>query len=491
MMNHIPIGIHNLFPFLLTAVPLLAAVFAYLAGGRSKTAKWILAVTAVLHSAMSCTVAFFPQWRNSAGHWIGFDTLGVIILGVTSVLFLAVSLQTLFWMDADDRYAAGHAHLLIFGRPIFLPAQLAFLATMTLVISARNFGLLWVAVEATTLVSAPLICYHLSDRSLEAMWKYLLICSVGIGLALFGTMAMALSAHAAGVHGLGFDELSAASEAIHPGWFKAAFVFILAGYGTKMGLAPFHTWLPDAHSEAPGTISALLSGALLNCSFLGIVRVMDIAPGSLQSLCNELLLILGMLSLAVAAFFILRQTDFKRMLAYSSVEHMGLIAILWAIGLEQAAVLHIGGHSLIKMTLFMLAGNILLAYGTRNIAYVGGIFKTLNANALLWITGILLICGTPPSPLFITEFFLVQELLTGGHPILGALVLLLLFTVFAGMARICLKMCMGEAINLPAQERLAACERLSLLPSVSLAGALMLGTAVSILILKTIVKAGC
>lgn len=490
MMSYIPISINNLFPFLLTVVPLVAAILTYFIGGRTKTAKWILAAVAVAHSVMTCVMIIRPQWRNSLGNWIGFDDLAVIVLAVTSILFLAVTFQTIFWMKADDRYSDGHAHLLIAGKPIFLPAQLAFLATMSLVISARNFGLLWVAVEATTLVSAPLICYHLSARSLEAMWKYLLICSVGIGLALFGTMAMAVSAHSAGVHGLGFNDLAGMSDSFHHGWFKAAFVFILAGYGTKMGLAPFHTWLPDAHSEAPGTVSALLSGALLNCSFLGIVRVLNVAPGPLQELCNELLITLGVISLAVAAFFILRQTDFKRMLAYSSVEHMGLIAILWAIGLEDAAILHICGHSLIKMTLFMLAGNILLAYGTRNIAYVGGIFKTLPANALLWIIGILLICGTPPSPLFITEFVLVRELIVQS-PILAAVILLLLFTVFAGMARICLKMCMGEAINVPVAERLAQTERIALLPSVAMTGALMLGGCVSVLVLKAMDWMGC
>lgn len=490
MMSWMPINMNNLFPFLLTVIPLVASLAAYFIGGRTKTAKWILAAVAVIHSAMTCVVIVRPQWRNACGNWIGFDDLSVIVLAVTAILFLAVSFQTIFWMKADERYSGGHAHLLIAGKPIFLPAQLAFLSTMTLVISARNFGLLWVAVEATTLVSAPLICYHLSDRSLEAMWKYLLICSVGIGLALFGTMAMAVSAHSAGVHGLGFNELAGAADSFHHGWFKAAFVFILAGYGTKMGLAPFHTWLPDAHSEAPGTVSALLSGALLNCSFLGIVRVLNVAPGPLKELCNELLITLGVLSLAVAAFFILRQTDFKRMLAYSSVEHMGLIAILWAIGLEGPAVLHICGHSLIKMTLFMLAGNILLACGTRNIAYVGGLFKFLPSNALLWIIGILLICGTPPSPLFITEYLLVQELI-GESPVLAAVILLLLFTVFAGMARICLKMCMGEPVNIPGSERIGQTERLSLMPAVSLTGALMLGTGISVLILRSMEWMGC
>lgn len=483
-------NMNDFFPVLLTVIPFAASIASYFIGGRTNAAKWILALTAVAHSFMTGLLYACEDWRNADGSWVGFDELGMTILTVTSLLFLAVTCQTIFWMKADERFSSAQAHLLIAGRPIFLPAQLAFLGTMTLVISARNFGLLWVAVEATTLVSAPLICYHLSDRSLEAMWKYLLICSVGIGLALFGTMAMAVSAHAAGVHGLGFHELDGMSDLFHPGWFKAAFIFILAGYGTKMGLAPFHTWLPDAHSEAPGTVSALLSGALLNCSFLGIVRVLNITPGPLRELCNELLITLGVISLVVAAFFILRQTDFKRMLAYSSVEHMGLIVIFWAIGQEGAAVLHIWGHSLIKMTLFMLAGNILLASGTRNIAYVGGLFKILPVNALLWVIGILLICGTPPSPLFLTEYLLVRDLIVDS-PVLAAVILLLLFTVFTGMARICLKMCMGETINMPSAECLAQTERLSLLPAIVLAGTLIFGAGLTLLIMKLMEWAGC
>ncbi len=461
---------------LLIGIPLAASVVTFLLDGRSRTARMILLLTAFLHTGIT---AYTFVCCPAGNEWLGLDALARIILAITSFLFLAVSVHTLFWLHADKAYAHNHSHILIFNRSIFLPALLAFLGTMTLVISARNFGLLWVAVEATTLVSAPLICYHLSDRSLEAMWKYLLICSVGIGLALFGTITMAVAAHPAGIHGLNMDLMKNASAQFHIGWFKAAFIFILAGYGTKMGLAPFHTWLPDAHSEAPGSVSALLSGALLNCSFLGIIRVMDVAPAELKTFCSDLLIALGLISLATAAFFIIRQADFKRMLAYSSVEHMGIAALLWGVGAADISVLHLCGHSLIKMSLFLLAGNLLLAYGTRSVAAVSGSFKTLPCTSALWLTGILLICGTPPSPLFVTEFTLIKIM---ASPILAAVVLILLFAVFAGMSKIALSMCMGVPAKVPEDERLNRTERLAMIPAAAIMLAIAFGTALTIIL---------
>ncbi len=465
---------------LLILVPLATAVAAYFTGGRTRTAKALLLLTALVHGGLTLLVSLNPELRNEDHLWLGFDDTAVCFLGITSILFLAVTVHTLCWMPADTAYAHSHSHILLFGKPVFLPALAAFLSTMTLVIASRNFGLLWVAVEATTLVSAPLICYHLSDRSLEAMWKYLLICSVGIGLALFGTMTLAVAAHPAGIHGLNMEELAANKELFHTGWFKAAFIFILVGYGTKMGLAPFHTWLPDAHSEAPGSISALLSGALLNCSFLGIIRFSEIMPSELFEFEKDLLIFLGLISLAVAAFFIIRQTDFKRMLAYSSVEHMGLLTLLWAVGEYDATMLHVWGHSLIKMSLFLLAGNILLAYGTRSIAHVGGIFRTLPKNAVLWLTGVLLICGTPPSPLFVTEFILVKS-----APLwLGITVLLLLFAVFAGMSMAVLNMCMGTGLKDGEYDAVRFCrtEKLSGVPMLILTCAAIGGAVLTMIL---------
>ncbi|MBO5694359.1 MAG: hypothetical protein J6S98_03040 [Lentisphaeria bacterium] len=479
----------------LILVPLTAAVLTYFIDGRTKTARIILILTAVFHAIMTAGVIFLPALRSDDSCWLGFDDLGMTVLAITSLLFLAVSIHTAFWIPADRHYAHSHSHILLFGKPVFLPAMMAFLATMSMVIAAKNFGLLWVAVEATTLVSAPLICYHLSPGSLEAMWKYLLICSVGIALALFGTITMTVATASADVHGLNMDAIKTASENLNPAWFKAAFIFMLAGYGTKMGLAPFHTWLPDAHSEAPGSISALLSGALLNCSFLGIIRVLDVTPADLQDFAHDLLITLGMISLIVAAFFIIRQSDFKRMLAYSSVEHMGLAAILWGLGAETYALIHMCGHSIIKMSLFLLAGNILLAYGTRTVSEVGGIFGKLPRNAVLWLTGILLICGTPPSPLFVTEFLLVKS----AGPVLGSVVLLLLFAVFAGMSMVCLNMCMGthghghhhhhhgHALPLPPEPdtlRLKTTEKLALVPTFTILLALLGGIVLTIQLVR-------
>ena len=172
---------------------------------------------------------------------------------------------------------------------------------MSLVVFSANFGLLWVAVEATTLASAPLIAYHRSRGAIEAMWKYLIICSVGIGLALFGTFMLGAALRFSNSTGtdLSFAAVAAAGKNINVQWFKAAFLFCLAGYGLKMGLAPFHVWLPDAHSEAPSLVSVLLSGSLLNCSFLGITRVMKIAPAELQPFCREYLIAFGVLSLLI------------------------------------------------------------------------------------------------------------------------------------------------------------------------------------------------
>ena len=291
---------------LLILLPLAAAVAAWPVR-RENSARILLLLSACVHTGLTvCCVTLPPamsSFRWNGQEWIGLDDAGMIFLMVTSLLFLFVALHTVLESVAEGKNGAG-----LFREHFHLPCLLGFLATMTLVITARNFGLLWVAVEATTLVSAPLILLHRSGRSLEAMWKYLLICSVGIGFALLGTMLTAVSARAAGAAGLSMSDLAACSAAFPDDWFKASFVLILAGYGTKTGLAPFHTWLPDAHSEAPATVSALLSGSLLNCSFLAVIRFCQIAPERVRPFCNELLTALGIFSLVVAAFFIIRQS---------------------------------------------------------------------------------------------------------------------------------------------------------------------------------------
>ncbi|MBQ8753500.1 MAG: hypothetical protein IJZ19_00545 [Lentisphaeria bacterium] len=417
--------------FLPVAIPVLGALLIISSGRSVKRCAWMLAATGTLHLLSVLLLIFHP----SVNEYLGADAMGYVVLTLASILFFCVSWHICKWMPATLEFEGDKT----MSPRVFASLFAVFLATMSLTALARNFGLLWVAVEATTLASAPLIIFRKTPHSLEAMWKYLLICSVGIGLALFGTMLLGVASY--GSHaGLNMKLLTEYSGKMNEPWFRAAFIFCFAGYGLKMGLAPFHTWLPDAHGEAPAMLSALLSGALLNCAFLGMIRIAGVAPEALNGFCNNFFVVFGMISLTVAAVFIVRQRDFKRMLAYSSVEHMGLLALLWGLGLDQIAVIHMAGHSLNKMTLFLLAGSILVAYKTHHVKDVCCMFGRIPKTALFWLVGVLFICGTPPSPLFISELFLVR----GAGLWLGGAILLLLFVIFCGMTANVLKMCMGE-----------------------------------------------
>ena len=359
-----------------------------------------------------------------------------LLLALTPVLFIVNLVHSFFYLPHSDRTEGG-PHM---PHWLYYTLLTAFFGVMMFALTASSLPLMWVAVELTTLVSAPLIAYRRNKDSLEAMWKYLLICSIGISLALFGTM---LVLHAE------------ATRSVR--WYMAGFAFILAGYGTKTGLAPFHTWLPDAHSEAPSPVSALLSGALLNCSLFAIVRFREIMPPEAHRFCDSSMIALGILSVATAAVFMVRQTDFKRLLAYSSVEHMGLAVIFYAVlsmtpetrlgerFFAIAFLAHIASHSLIKTALFATAGNILLAFRTRAISVVQGLDVSMKGHSRLWTFGIILICGMPPSPLFFTEYALVQ---IAPFP-MAAAVLILLFIVFAAMMKTALSMTMGKPRAMP------------------------------------------
>lgn len=303
---------------------------------------------------------------------------------------------------------------------VFTGCLLLFLVTMTLVALNQHLAVLWVAVEATTLASAPLIFFHRHHRSLEAIWKYLLVCSVGIALALLGRFFLAIAV----VHGGGSEasmllpQMVSQAVTLHQPWLKPAFIFILVGYGTKMGLAPLHTWLPDAHGEAPSVGSVLLSGALLNCAFLAVLRLHQVMiAAGLGEFSSELLRVLGLLSMAVAAVSITGQPDDKRMLAYSSVEHVGILVLavgLGAVGVF-GALLHAVNHLLAKAAFFMLAGNILAVARSKAIGTVRGISRILPVSGVLWIAGMLAIIGSPPFGGFVSELAIARAAMDGGH----------------------------------------------------------------------------
>jgi hydrogenase-4 component F len=414
----------------------------------------LLLLAAAAHAAL-VAACWIQRPAPAVDGWMAIDAMSLLFLSITSVLFLAAAVYAVGYLAQEAR-CGRHANdgeevpFSNFPEAVFTGCLLLFLATMTLVAVSRHLGLMWVGVEATTLASAPLIYFHRHHRSLEATWKYLLICSVGIALALLGNFFVAVSARSVGgpmIH-LTIDKLVAHAASLNPLWLKAAFLFFLVGYGTKMGLAPLHTWLPDAHSEAPSVVSALLSGALLNCAFLTILRVHSLlfaAGHDLADFSSGLLVLFGLISMAVAAVFILGQADFKRMLAYSSIEHMGILSLGIGIGgvATFGALLHTVNHSLTKAMLFLAAGNILALYRTKSTTRVRGILKTLPATGVLWLAGFLAIVGSPPFGPFLSELTILKGMLDEGRPAVAVAYLLALAVVFVGMATICLRMAYG------------------------------------------------
>jgi hydrogenase-4 component F len=316
-----------------------------------------------------------------------------------------------------------------------------FIFAMLLAVSANNLGIMWIAVEATTIFSALLIPLTPTKASIEASWKYILICSVGIALAFVGTVVgyfdfMALSGDVESA--LNWSVLRAMAPGLNPDVLRLAFVFILIGYGTKAGLAPMHTWKPDAYGEAPSPVAAAASGALLAVALYAIIRwkiVVDAALGSAFS--NRLLIALGVLSLVIAAFSLVIQHSYKRMLAYSSIEHTGLMCIGLALGPLGvfAMLLHLISHTVAKSMMFILAGEVDHRYQTPELNRVSGLIKAMPRTGALFAGGMLAIIGLPPFGIFISEFALFRAGFAAGRPWLMGVVLVLLALVFVSMIR--------------------------------------------------------
>src|SRR5262245_34547283 len=316
--------------YMLILFPLFAAAVTFAVPSKLGP-PWPLPAGGLGHVAV--VVAALYQTANgpalsALGDWLLLDPLGKVILGFVSVLFFLCSL-----------YAPGYLALRA-DRPnrVFCANLFVSLSTMTLVTLSHHLGLMWVAIEATTLVSAPSIYFNHNARSLEATWKYLLIGSVGVALALLGSFFLAYASLKSGLEStLLFDQLIEIAPDLSPQWLHAAFVLLFIGYGTKMGLAPMHAWKPDAYGEAPGLVGTLLAGGVTSCAFLAILRVYQICQaGTEAAFAREIMVFMGLLSMAVAAVFMVRQRDFKRMLAYSSVEHMGILIL--GVGVGGAAV---------------------------------------------------------------------------------------------------------------------------------------------------------
>ena len=433
---------------LLPLVPLGGALAAGLDPSPARR-RAALALAAVLHAAL-VAVAWGGGLARSAPLWLAFDPLGALALSLVSLVFLAVALHIALRPSGEARGGRAQEACL-----------LGFLAAASVVCLTEHFGALWVAMEATTLATAPLI-YDPHDRhSIEAVWKYLLICSVGIALALLGTFLLALSqgvtAHAPNL----MRPALLAHPGLQPVWFGAAFVFLFVGYGTKMGLAPMHTWLPDAHGEAPAPISALLSGALLNLAFVALLRVVQVADAAGErGRLAPVLIGFGLASVLVAAALLLRQRHTKRMLAYSSVEQMGILSVACGLGHAAAygALLHMLGSALCKALLFLVAGDVVAAFGSKRIADVSGLLGRMPLTGLLLLAGFLALSGAPPFPLFASELAILRGAFEAGRAWVAVALVALQLVAFVALAARILAMVQGEppaavAAAPPARER--------------------------------------
>lgn len=436
----------------LVGIPLVAGLAAF--RWRSAAGRYALLIAAAAAHAALTAAAWHEAPAPACGGWLALDSLGLLFLSITSTLFLvsAVYLVGYLRRERASRHVDFEEGLLFRNEPeaVFIGCLLVFLAAMTLVTLSQHFGLLWVSIEATTLASAPLIYFHRHHRSLEATWKYLVLCSVGIAVALLGNFVLALAASPAGEEPIELlvGSLVAESGRLDVGLVRVAFLLSLVGYGTKTGLAPLHNWLPDAHSESPSAVSALLSGALLNCALVGILRAhqVSVAVGE-QQFSGDLLVLFGLISIGVAAAFIFGQGDFKRLLAYSSVEHMGILAVGFGLGGAGlvGAGLHAVNHSLTKAALFLVAGNILAVYGTKQVRKVQGLFRVLPISGALWMAGFLAITGTPPFGVFLSELAILKAALDQDRVWVAAAYLALLGLVFIGMGSLVLHMVQGPA----------------------------------------------
>jgi hydrogenase-4 component F len=426
---------------LLALVPLGLAAVAFAIGDRRLRPRVLLAAAA-FHSAL-VVVLWIRAPAPALDGWLALDAPGKLVLSTASALFLACAV-----------YAQGYlAHHHAKDNRIFVGGLLVVLSALTVVALSQHLGLLWVAIEITTLATAPLIYFNHSALALEAAWKYLLVCSLGIALALLGTFFLALSsAGPGGPRSLLVPELVAAGPALARPWVRAAWVFLLVGYGTKMGLAPLHSWKPDAYGEAPGLLGAILSGGVTNLAFLALMRVLQVCGAAGEGdFARQSLVAIGLFSMALAAVFLVGQRDLKRMLAYSSVEHMGILSLGAGLGGTAAAgaFFHLVGNGLGKGALFLAAGNIHRAFESKHTDQVRGAARRLPLSGPLFLAGFLALTGSPPFSPFFSELAILNGALQGGRHWVSGLYLAFLAVVFVGMGATVLRVVQGDPGEAP------------------------------------------
>ncbi|MFA7706429.1 MAG: hydrogenase 4 subunit F, partial [Candidatus Omnitrophota bacterium] len=372
--------------------------------------------------------------KGSAKAFLGFiylDFLSAFFIFVTSVIAFAVSLYSIGYIRKDVAQGVisekkAQVYYLLFN---------LFCFSMFVVPAVDNLGMLWVAIEMTTLISAFLVGFYNSKESVEAAWKYIIICSVGIIFALLGTILFSYAFSISGLSkSLNWSDIAPVAHILDKDILKVAFIFILVGYGTKAGLAPMHTWLPDAHSQAVAPISALLSGVLLKMAVYAILRFGMIIIKSVGfAYFAHLMILFGIISLAISSGFILVQKDIKRLLAYSSIEHIGIISIGFGLGSPLAiagALLHVFNHAVTKSFMFFGAGNIVSVYKKHNMNTIRGVIRAMPFTGIMVLLGMFALTGFPPFSIFISEIMILAAAFTNGSYTIAALLLFFLSLIF-------------------------------------------------------------
>lgn len=417
--------------YTLWAVTALAVAGAWISR-RARIAELLNLGAAVIDFVLVCLLLALTPARGVTGldHELILDGLGVWVMFCLAIVYLLASVHALGYM----RWIHGEEARLHRFYGLFA----AFALIMFFAPVQNNPGLYWISIDLTTIVSAFLVGFQRAPESIEAAWKYIVIVSAGLGLALLGTVLF----YWAGTFVLGpvYDMTWASFTVIAPQTDSTllvlAFLLVLVGYGTKVGLAPMNTWLPDAHSEGPAPVSAMLSGALLNCAILGIVRYLDILRATrIEDEARTALVVIGVFSLLVAALFITRQTLIKRLAAYSSVEHMGVIALGFGFGGPLGvigALYHMLNHSVGKSLVFFGAGNMMHAYESREIASIRRVLRYFPRSGLLWLAGAVAITGAPPFGLFLSELTILRGGMASANHWAVWVMAILLVVIFIG-----------------------------------------------------------
>jgi len=429
------------------AAPLLSAILSLIVKNRDSMVRLQTVHAAVLIGTMSLIVASTAGGDElTFGNVLRTDALGAFLdlmlafVGATSLLYALgyMGEELIRGHLSDRRY-----------RKFFFLLDL-YLFTMLLAVNLDNVALMWIAIEGSTLAAALLINFDRTKTALEAGWKYIILSFVGIALALFGTVLVYYaSEHVLGVRleALQWSELRRSASSLNPTALELAFIFIVVGYGTKAGIAPMHTWLPDAHAEAPSPISAVLSGLMLNLGIYAVLRIKAIVdPAVGEGFAGSILVALGLLSMTIAATFMLIQRDYKRLFAYSSIEHVGIIMVGFGVGGPAGVfggLFHMINHALAKSTAFYSAGMVFLRYGHKNLQGVTGLLRQTPLVGGAMLLSVLALAGMPPFGLFISEILIVVGAYNE-RPWVAYIFLGILSLAFAALVYQVLRMLLGD-----------------------------------------------